>query len=74
MGKLPLIERPTPVLDILRERPTLILEEPLVKRLDGEDILPPRGTGLLRGTAGERRLGFPRTLKERLERHKMLTK
>jgi len=32
--------------------------------------LPPRGTGLLLGTAGERRAGQPRTEEERLERHK----
>ena len=31
--------------------------------------LPPRGTGLLLGTAGERRAGQPRTEEERLERH-----
>ena len=31
--------------------------------------LPPRGTGLLLGTAGERRAGRPRTEEERLERH-----
>ena len=32
--------------------------------------LPPRGTGLLLGTAGERRAGAPRTEEERLERHR----
>ena len=32
--------------------------------------LPPRGTGLLLGTAGERRAGVPRTEEERLERHR----
>ena len=34
--------------------------------------LPPRGTGLLLGTAGERRAGQPRTEEERLERHKQI--
>ena len=34
--------------------------------------LPPRGTGLLLGTAGERRAGQPRTEEERLERHKQV--
>jgi len=32
-------------------------------------ILPPRGTGLKEGRAGERRGGSPRTEEERLERH-----
>lgn len=36
-------------------------------------ILPPRGTGLLRGTAGARRGGFPRGPLERLTRHKRMT-
>ena len=34
--------------------------------------LPPRGTGLLLGTAGERRAGVPRTEEERLERHRQI--
>ena len=34
--------------------------------------LPPRGTGLLLGTAGERRAGVPRTEEERLERHRQV--
>ena len=34
--------------------------------------LPPRGTGLILGTAGERRAGVPRTEEERLERHKQI--
>ena len=34
--------------------------------------LPPRGTGLLLGTAGERRAGAPRTEEERLERHRQI--
>ena len=34
--------------------------------------LPPRGTGLLLGTAGERRAGQPRTEEERLERHRQI--
>lgn len=34
--------------------------------------LPPRGTGLLLGTAGERRAGQPRTEEERLERHRQV--
>lgn len=32
--KFPLIERPAPVIDFLKERPTLILEEPIVKKLN----------------------------------------
>jgi len=32
-------------------------------------ILPPRGTGLVTGRAGERRLGTPRTEEERAKRH-----
>jgi len=31
--------------------------------------LPPRGTGIITGRAGERRLGKPRTEEEREERH-----
>ena len=34
--------------------------------------LPPRGTGLILGTAGERRAGVPRTEEERLERHRQI--
>lgn len=34
--------------------------------------LPPRGTGLILGTAGERRAGQPRTEEERLERHRQI--
>lgn len=36
----------------------------------GDSELPPRGTGLETGTAGERRAGNPRTDVERVERHK----
>jgi len=35
-------------------------------------ILPPRGTGLLRGTAGPRRGGMPRGLLQRFMRHKQV--
>lgn len=73
MGKYPFIERPTPLFDLLKERPTFVLEEPLVKRIDGEG-LPQKGYGLLTGRAGERRAGKPRTFRERLERHKFLSK
>ena len=38
----------------------------------GQAQLPPRGTGLILGTAGERRAGVPRTEEERLERHKQI--
>ena len=38
----------------------------------GMNQLPPRGTGLLLGTAGERRAGQPRTEEERLERHRQV--
>ena len=34
--------------------------------------LPPRGEGLVRGTAGERRGGVPRTEEERRARHRAL--
>ena len=34
--------------------------------------LPPRGEGLVRGTAGERRGGVPRTEEERRARHRTL--
>lgn len=74
MGTYPLIERPTPLFDILKERPTFILDEPLAKKIDGGNLLPEKGTGLLTGRAGERRAGKPRTLRERLERHKLLSK
>jgi len=40
--------------------------------LGGMNQLPPRGTGLLLGTAGERRAGQPRTEEERLERHRQV--
>ena len=40
------------------------------ERYGGE--LPPRGEGLYRGTAGERRGGVPRTEEERRARHKTL--
>ena len=40
------------------------------ERYGGE--LPPRGEGLYRGTAGERRGGVPRTEEERLRRHREL--
>lgn len=72
MGTLPLIDRPTPILDVLKERQTIFLEKPLITLLDGE--LPSRGTGLLTGRAGERRAGKSRTLRERFERHKRLSK
>jgi len=36
--------------------------------------LPPRGTGLRNGNAGERRFGRPRTEAERKKRHAMLNK
>lgn len=39
----------------------------------GEE-LPPRGEGLYRGTAGERRGGVPRTEEERLRKHRELYK
>ena len=35
-----------------------------------DSTLPPKGTGLATGTAGERRGGNPRTEPERKERHK----
>jgi len=54
MGTLPLIERPTPIMDILKERQTVILEKPLITLLDGHQ-LSTKGTGLLRG--GERKGG-----------------
>lgn len=38
----------------------------------GAGNLPPRGTGLRRGTAGSRRRGNPRTDEERRERHNRL--
>jgi len=40
------------------------------ERYGGE--LPPRGEGLYRGTAGERRGGVPRTEEERRARHRAL--
>lgn len=39
-----------------------------------DSTLPPRGTGLERGTAGERREGTPRTEEERETRHAEKTK
>jgi len=32
--KFPLIERPTPVFDVLKRRPTIILDEPIVKKIN----------------------------------------
>ena len=72
MGTLPLIDRPTPVMDILKERPTLVLDQPLITLVDGK--LPARGTGIIRGTAGERRAGSPRSFLERVKRHQILGK
>jgi len=45
-AKYPLIERKTPVIDLLKERPTLILDQPLVTKLNpfpfgGQIALPP---------------------------------
>jgi len=31
--RFPLIERPTPLIDFLKERPTVVLKEPIFKRL-----------------------------------------
>lgn len=39
-----------------------------------DSTLPPKGTGLENGTAGERRGGTPRTEEERAMRHKEKTK
>lgn len=35
MGKVPLIDRPTPLMDILKTRPTFVLDQPLIVMLDG---------------------------------------
>jgi len=42
---------------------------PRLTRMRRAALLPPRGTGLVTGRAGERRLGKPRTEEERLARH-----
>lgn len=42
--------------------------------MEKDKNLPPRGTGLASGNAGERQNGVPRTDEERKERHEELTK
>ncbi|MHC1627625.1 MAG: hypothetical protein ACXQTI_02180 [Candidatus Nezhaarchaeales archaeon] len=42
----PILDRKTPILDVLKRRPTFILDEPLVKKLNptllsGQVVLPP---------------------------------
>jgi len=41
--KFPLIERKTPVIDLLSKRPTIILDEPLVKKIDPPEVVLPPG-------------------------------
>jgi len=38
MGILPILKRPTPVLDWLKERKTIILKEPIAKKLDPPEV------------------------------------
>lgn len=36
MGKYPLVKRPATVFELLKGRPTIILKDPLAKKLNGE--------------------------------------
>jgi hypothetical protein len=36
MGMYPLVKRPAPVFEVLKNRPTVVLKEPLAKKLNGE--------------------------------------
>jgi len=54
---------PDPLADLIRD---------IHSKFSDGDGLPPRGTGLIEGTAGPRRRGEPRTEEERRERHEEL--
>jgi len=36
VGMYPLVKRPAPVFEVLKNRPTVVLKEPLAKKLNGE--------------------------------------
>jgi len=64
---LPVIKR---MLDYAERRASEGVYE--IPQLEYGGELPPRGEGLVRGTAGERRGGVPRTEEERRARHRAL--
>lgn len=57
MGTFPLIERPTPLYDLLKTRPTVLLDKPLIASMDGAGGTSKLG-GKLRGKLSGKGLGL----------------